>query len=160
MAQNIIGPVRNALALLREYTHADGRAERALVLASRRPGTHPVTLTLPAGEWRDALGGETLAGGEVTLDGTVDSRFARRHAEDLAEGCSGVRHVQNNLRVQDQSYGSTSMGNQSGASQSGGYSAAGTGGVGTSTGASGSSNSASTSSGAGQSYTTSDTKRS
>lgn len=43
----------------------------------------------------------SVSGGEVTLDGTVDSRFARRHAEDLAEGCPGVRHVQNNLRVTD-----------------------------------------------------------
>ena len=43
----------------------------------------------------------SVSGGEITLDGTVDSRFARRHAEDLAEACSGVRHVQNNLRVTD-----------------------------------------------------------
>ena len=43
----------------------------------------------------------SVSGGEITLDGTVDSRFARRHAEDLAESCSGVRHVQNNLRVTD-----------------------------------------------------------
>lgn len=38
--------------------------------------------------------------GEVTLSGTVDSRQARRHAEDLAE-VSGVKHLQNNLRVQE-----------------------------------------------------------
>ncbi len=37
----------------------------------------------------------------MTLDGTVDSRSAKRHAEDLAESCSGVKHVQNNLRVKD-----------------------------------------------------------
>ena len=43
----------------------------------------------------------SVSGGEITLSGTVDSRFAKRHAEDLAEGCSGVRHVQNNLRVTD-----------------------------------------------------------
>ncbi len=36
---------------------------------------------------------------EVTLTGTVDSRNARRRAEDLAERVSGVTHVQNNLRV-------------------------------------------------------------
>lgn len=36
---------------------------------------------------------------EVTLDGTVGSREERRRAEDLAESVSGVRHVQNNLRV-------------------------------------------------------------
>lgn len=39
--------------------------------------------------------------GEVTLSGTVDSRFAKRHAEDLADRISGAKHVQNNLRVSD-----------------------------------------------------------
>jgi hypothetical protein len=38
--------------------------------------------------------------GEVTLSGTVDSRNAKRHAEDLAERASGVKNVQNSLRVQ------------------------------------------------------------
>jgi hypothetical protein len=38
--------------------------------------------------------------GEVTLDGTVDSRDAKHRAERLIEDVSGVRHVQNNLRVQ------------------------------------------------------------
>ena len=37
---------------------------------------------------------------EVTLSGTVDSREAKRRAEDCAESVSGVKHVQNNLRVQ------------------------------------------------------------
>jgi osmotically-inducible protein OsmY len=37
--------------------------------------------------------------GEVTLDGTVDTRIAKRHAEDLIDRVSGVKHVQNNLRV-------------------------------------------------------------
>jgi osmotically-inducible protein OsmY len=36
---------------------------------------------------------------EVTLNGTVNSRFEKRHAEDLAETVSGVTHVQNNLRI-------------------------------------------------------------
>lgn len=36
---------------------------------------------------------------EVTLDGTVDSRMAKRRAEDCADAVSGVEHVQNNLRV-------------------------------------------------------------
>jgi osmotically-inducible protein OsmY len=42
---------------------------------------------------------------EVTLSGTVDSREAKRRAEDMAEQVSGVRHVQNNLRVQQQTIG-------------------------------------------------------
>ncbi|MCV2868662.1 BON domain-containing protein [Defluviimonas sp. WL0002] len=36
---------------------------------------------------------------EVTLDGTVQSRYAKRRAEDCADMVSGVQHVQNNLRV-------------------------------------------------------------
>ena len=36
---------------------------------------------------------------EVTLSGTVSDRNAKRRAEDVAEGVSGVSHVQNNIRV-------------------------------------------------------------
>ena len=42
-----------------------------------------------------------VTGGEVTLDGTVPSRQQKRRAEDLIDDLSGVKHVQNNLRVQD-----------------------------------------------------------
>ncbi len=38
---------------------------------------------------------------EVTLSGTIDSREDKRRAEDIAEAVSGVKHVQNNLRVRD-----------------------------------------------------------
>jgi osmotically-inducible protein OsmY len=38
--------------------------------------------------------------GEVTLGGTVTSREAKRRAEDVVDNISGVKHVQNNLRVQ------------------------------------------------------------
>lgn len=42
---------------------------------------------------------------EITLDGTVDSRAAKRRAEDIVHDVSGVKHVQNNLRVESgQSY--------------------------------------------------------
>jgi len=48
----------------------------------------------------DASGIEvSVSGGEITLNGTVTERFAKRRAEDIAESISGVRHVQNNLRV-------------------------------------------------------------
>jgi osmotically-inducible protein OsmY len=47
---------------------------------------------------------------EVTLTGTVNSRFEKRHAEDLAESVSGVVHVQNNIRVQQQNLHSGSAG--------------------------------------------------
>lgn len=48
----------------------------------------------------DASGIEVRVGsGEVTLSGTVGSRMDKRRAEDIAEEVSGVRHVQNDLRV-------------------------------------------------------------
>ena len=39
---------------------------------------------------------------EVTLSGTVDSRFVKRMAEDIALGVSGVTDVNNQIRVQKQ----------------------------------------------------------
>jgi osmotically-inducible protein OsmY len=54
-------------------------------------------------DWRvDASDIEVkVEAGEVTLSGKVVSRDDKRRAEDLAESCSGVKHVQNNLRVRD-----------------------------------------------------------
>jgi hypothetical protein len=49
--------------------------------------------------------------GEITLTGTVTSRDQKRRAEDLVEDLSGVKHVQNNLRVDE---GSTWDRNNSG----------------------------------------------
>jgi len=42
----------------------------------------------------------TCSDNEITLDGTVDSRSAKRRAEDIVDDISGVKHVQNNLRVE------------------------------------------------------------
>lgn len=39
--------------------------------------------------------------GEVTLSGTVEDRRDKRRAEDLVDDCSGVKHVQNNLRIEN-----------------------------------------------------------
>lgn len=39
--------------------------------------------------------------GEATLTGTVETRQAKRLAEDLAEGCRGVRDVMNQIRIAD-----------------------------------------------------------
>jgi len=41
----------------------------------------------------------TVSNGEVTLEGTVDDRFEKRMAEDLAEAVPGVRDVHNRLRL-------------------------------------------------------------
>jgi osmotically-inducible protein OsmY len=52
-------------------------------------------------EWLDASRIEvTVKDGEVTLSGSVASRDAKRLAEDLAEHAGGVKHVQNNLRIE------------------------------------------------------------
>lgn len=41
----------------------------------------------------------TVKEAEVTLDGFVSSRWDKRRAEDIVDDISGVKHVQNNLRV-------------------------------------------------------------
>ena len=69
----------------------------------------------------------TVSSCEVTLNGTVDSRMAKRRAEDIAESISGVRHVQNNLRVQQPSY--AGAGTTAGASAMAGMGAGGTSGT-------------------------------
>ena len=63
-------------------------------------------------DWRlDASDIEvSVAEGEVTLSGTVHSREDKRLAEDLADNVSGVRNVQNNLRVEPQQSGGLGSG--------------------------------------------------
>lgn len=60
----------------------------------------------------------TVSNAEVTLTGTVDHRSTKRRAEDLAEAVSGVKNVENRLRVSQgmgsQSTGGSSMGSGSG----------------------------------------------
>lgn len=52
--------------------------------------------------------------GNIILDGTVDSKQAKRRAEDLAESISGVRNVENHLKVNTNSpsVGSSSIRDQ------------------------------------------------
>ncbi|HEV2864101.1 MAG TPA: BON domain-containing protein [Pyrinomonadaceae bacterium] len=51
-------------------------------------------------DWLDASDIEvSVLAGEVTLSGAVESRHAKRLAEDIAESVVGVTNVQNNLRV-------------------------------------------------------------
>ncbi len=51
-----------------------------------------------------------VSNGEVTLTGTVDSRWTKRTAEDIAEDVSGVRNVENRIRYSTgRSYQETSM---------------------------------------------------
>jgi hypothetical protein len=61
-----------------------------------------------------------VSDGEVTLNGAVDSKRCKRFAEDCADSVSGVKHVQNNLRIsshsdkQSQGAGSSSSTKSSG----------------------------------------------
>ncbi len=41
----------------------------------------------------------TVSNGDVTLTGTVDERSSKRRAEDIAENVSGVKNVENRIRV-------------------------------------------------------------
>jgi osmotically-inducible protein OsmY len=53
-------------------------------------------------DWLDASDVDvSVTSGEVTLSGTVDSRYSKRLAEDIAESVTGATNVQNNLRVQN-----------------------------------------------------------
>jgi osmotically-inducible protein OsmY len=54
----------------------------------------------------------TVSSGEVTLTGSVDHRSSKRRAEDLAEAVSGVKNVENRLRVSQTASSSTSYGSQ------------------------------------------------
>ena len=56
---------------------------------------------------------------EVTLQGSVDSRGAKRLSEDIAEGVYGVRDVNNQLRV-NREPGSTQSGSPAGKQPKGG----------------------------------------
>lgn len=71
--------------------------------------------------------------GELTLNGTVESRGDKRRAEDCVEHISGVKHVQNNLRVQEQStsssYAASGGGNAYNTSGSSSYGHSGTSGL-------------------------------
>ncbi len=64
-----------------------------------------------------------VKGCEVTLTGTVDSRYAKRVAEDIADDVSGVKNVENRLRVNAGS--STSAGTEATYSATSGTTASG-----------------------------------
>lgn len=83
--------------------------------------------------WLDASDIEVqVASSEVTLSGQVASRAEKRRAEDIADAVSGVKHVQNNLRVKDRGAGdsqgtTTQFGSSTGTAASQGSGTAGSG---------------------------------
>lgn len=69
----------------------------------------------------------TVTNGEVTLTGTVEERSNKRRAEDLAENVSGVKNVENRIRVGSTS--SSTSGTPSTSSMEGSTSSQSTSGV-------------------------------
>ncbi|ODM41182.1 BON domain-containing protein [Cereibacter johrii] len=57
----------------------------------------------------------SVADGEVTLSGHVSTKMDKRRAEDCADAVSGVRHVQNNLRVRESGAAGSGAGTLGGA---------------------------------------------
>lgn len=53
----------------------------------------------------------SVSDGTVTLEGVVEQRWMKHRAEDLADSCGGVRHVENRIRVRS---GSTGAGGSQG----------------------------------------------
>jgi len=50
--------------------------------------------------------------GDVTLKGTVTDRQSKRRAEEIAESCSGVKDVQNQLRIKQEDSGDANSGSE------------------------------------------------
>jgi osmotically-inducible protein OsmY len=72
----------------RNYTRSDDRIKE------------DINDRLSDDSWVDASDIDvTVSGAEVTLTGTVNDRSEKRRAEDLAEAVSGVKHVENRIRV-------------------------------------------------------------
>jgi hypothetical protein len=55
----------------------------------------------------------TVTNGEVKLTGTVESRDAKRHAEDLVDSISGVLNVENGIRVKQEQTSTSGTGSTS-----------------------------------------------
>src|SRR5690606_8630563 len=59
-----------------------------------------------------------VSGGTVTLEGMVDERWMKHRAEDLADACSGVRNVENRIRVRSR-HSSAGAGEEDGGTRQG-----------------------------------------
>ena len=78
----------------------------------------------------------TVSNGEVTLTGSVDDRSNKRRAEDLAEAVSGVKNVENRIRVTSTSSSSRTSSESTSETVSSAGASTGTTGMGSSAGAS------------------------
>ena len=98
----------------REMDEHRGRGPRGYTRSDERI-REDVNDRLTDDGWLDASDVEVqVSSAEVTLTGEVASRAEKRRAEDIADSVSGVKHVQNNLRIRDRSTsGSGNMGSSS-----------------------------------------------
>lgn len=62
----------------------------------------------------------TVKDGVVQLTGSVEERWTKHQAEDIADGCSGVKDVRNEIRVSRTDRGSTGSGSGSGSESASG----------------------------------------
>lgn len=93
-----------------EFRGARGRGPKGYQRSDERINDE-VHQRLTDDHWLDATEINcTVANGEVTLTGTVESREAKHRAERIVEDLSGVKHVQNNLRIQPGGYGASAGG--------------------------------------------------
>jgi len=87
----------------RNYKRADARIEEDINECLTQHGT------------LDATDIEvTVQNGEVTLKGSVENRQAKRLAEEVVEGVSGVKDVTNQIKVQQSKTGGSQQGESSG----------------------------------------------
>lgn len=87
-----------------EFRGARGRGPKGYQRSDERI-SEEVHQRLTDDPWLDASEVScSVSGGEVTLSGTVESREAKHRAERIVEDLSGVKHVQNNLRIQSGNY--------------------------------------------------------
>jgi hypothetical protein len=80
-----------------------GRGPRNYVRSDERIGEEVNNLLAEHGDLDATNITVQIAGGEVTLEGQVDDRHAKRLAEDLAQSVRGVRDVHNRLRIEPRS---------------------------------------------------------
>jgi len=93
-----------------EFRGARGRGPKGYQRSDERISDE-VHQRLTDDPWLDASEvNVAVSNGEVTLSGSVESREAKHRAERIVEDLSGVKHVQNNLRIQAGGHGASTTG--------------------------------------------------
>ena len=102
-----------------EFRGARGRGPKGYQRADERINEE-IHQLLTDDPWLDATEiNVAVSGGDVTLSGIVHSREAKHRAERIVEDLHGVKHVQNNLRIDAGEYAKTSTQSSYGATYGG-----------------------------------------